>query len=273
MLSITNNIMTKQQRLCVLPFTHQGRVYYGCAPKNSTEMLGDNGWCATAVNEKGEVSETGDCPLMTDASDEDILIMAEECEEDTTSSVMTSVVPDTRSGQMWVGGGDSYGTRCIVPFVFENSTYWDCTRAGTTEDEDAWCAVEVDELRNVVRREKCSPGRYTKESSDVKHVAWDKDWLLDMRDALLGFGNLRSSGDEEVQRIDTVSGKECVFPFKLPSTKQSHSSCVCPTGSCEGTNRPVCATEVDELGYMTASEPCRGILIRKENFFDQLIST
>ena len=49
-----------------------------------------------------------------------------------------------------------HGTRCVVPFVYRNNTYWHCTTAGGSGDP--WCAVKVDAQRNVLERARCNPG-------------------------------------------------------------------------------------------------------------------
>ncbi|KAF2366148.1 Fibronectin type II collagen-binding [Trinorchestia longiramus] len=242
LVAVTNNIVTKQQRLCVLPFKFEGSVYFSCVRTNSTATLpGDHGWCATAVNENGEATERGDCPLISDRIDETILQMAEDCDDDESSSLPFSLLPDSDSEQ-W-SSGDGSDTRCIVPYVFKNQTYWDCTRAGTTGDEDAWCAIEIDEFRNVIKKQKCS-------------TSWH------MRNTILGSGDLMSPKDRKFERYDTITGKECIFPFKSRDTNKVYTNCICPATECEGVHRSVCATEVDEFGYMTAHEPCRGVLVR-----------
>ena len=56
-------------------------------------------------------------------------------------------------------GGDNLenvGKPCVFPFIYENQTYYTCTRKGSDKD---WCAIEVDSngIRIYGKWGYCSP--------------------------------------------------------------------------------------------------------------------
>lgn len=264
-LSVVQNIVTQQQKHCVFPFHYDGSVYFSCVPDNST--LNSQGWCAISVTGNGGVGLRGDCPLLASQLT-DLSQVIQEC-KDEGQTLIFPAGPGMNNFPSPSQPLGRYGPRCVVPFVYRSATYWDCTEAGDAVAR--WCAVEVDEQRRVVKKERCLPGWYLKAADLIKKVAWERDWILDMRGAVLRVGNLHPALDTDWQRVDTSSGQTCVFPFLLPGSSAPQHRCVCPPSGC-GESGPVCATRVDKVGNMLQSEPCRGLLIRKENFFDQLMS-
>uniref|UniRef100_A0A2P2I579 Neurogenic locus notch homolog protein 1-like n=1 Tax=Hirondellea gigas TaxID=1518452 RepID=A0A2P2I579_9CRUS len=260
-LSVVGNTVTQQQRLCVLPFKHQGSVYYTCVPHNYTRDT-SSGWCATAVSGDGEMIKRGDCPKLATTHTVDILDAAKQCKDDAVALAggASGSLPGIERSSLSLPSGKADGHRCVVSFVHHNVTYLDCTDA---EADEIWCAVQVDDQRLVVKKDRCTPGLYRKPNDALKEVAWDKNWLLDMRGAVLREGQLSSA----LQHVNTVTGKSCVLPFKFSKSSTQHYNCVCPAEGCLN-GRPICATGVDSNGIMTASEPCKGLLIRPDNFAD-----
>ena len=47
------------------------------------------------------------------------------------------------------------GPKCVVPFVFQNKTHWDCTSAGHSVP---WCATSVNADKTVKQRQLCTTG-------------------------------------------------------------------------------------------------------------------
>ena len=103
---------------CQFPFSYNGTEYHSC-----TEDYEDHLWCATELNEIGEMTDYGWCREMCLPEEEAHHILTVSCDQ------------------------------CLFPFSYKGVEYNSCTM----EDEEyLWCATELDENGGIKQWGWCS---------------------------------------------------------------------------------------------------------------------
>ncbi|XP_068215535.1 LOW QUALITY PROTEIN: uncharacterized protein [Palaemon carinicauda] len=122
-------IITASAEVCIFPFVHEGRQYYGCA-----ELSDRSGFiCAVHVDEDNVALTFDYCPLNWDATEDAFLELALP---DNPLQVTTST-----------------GEKCIFPFTYEGRTYNGCVTLGY---ERPFCATKIDGEGNLLERGYCT---------------------------------------------------------------------------------------------------------------------
>jgi len=236
---------TEEQEACVFPFTYKGALYSTC----TTIDNGGLEWCSTKTDHKGVHTKGnwGNCGSGCDKGCTTVSgpVPGESCVFPFTwqGKVYRECTTSHNKGVFWcstqtdwqgkyiadqwgncvdscTGCGTSKGESCIFPFVYEGTTYTECT----TRDNNntLWCPLETDSEGNWVKDKHasgiCEPG------------------------CTVG--------------CHTHSGVSCIFPFTHNGTE--YDKCVHEKNGDNGLRW--CATEVTEKGEMEEGkwEYCAG---------------
>ena len=238
---------------CV-PMIYSGVNYNACTQKSTS------GWCATSAyeNTKGYYSykyceesdwtesessssdsDTDTASGSSDSGSSDTTVTGEDCvtmiyggvtyDGCTSSGKYGWCATSTNSDQSYAtwaycGYGDSYADECYYPFYYSGQTYYSCVSS-------SWCATSVYRNYDYYSWKYCDEDDLGT-SSDSGSTSGS------------GSGSSSSSGSDSdsdsSSTSETVSGKECSFPFLYKG--QYYYSCTTKDFG----NIPWCATSVGD---------------------------
>ncbi|XP_064097954.1 uncharacterized protein LOC135209201 [Macrobrachium nipponense] len=257
-------IITASGEVCVFPFVYRGREFYGCvALRDRSGFI-----CAIRVDHKNEALTFDYCPLNWDYQQQFVVV--------TPLKVLTLT-----------------GEYCVLPFRYKGALQNGCVSEG---HEKPFCATKVDSELNLLERRYCpldwfkplaSPPLAGGPIRDIKTVGGRRCVIpfffmgKEYHGCVVGGGGISGSTSRPfcatkvdgnrvlVERDDCVDGWDKAIPpldgYLPPVHTQDKQKCVnsyrynggqyfgcIQTGS----NRPFCATAVDQNKDLVSHGPC-----------------
>ncbi|KAL7641971.1 UNVERIFIED_CONTAM: hypothetical protein RMT77_007845 [Armadillidium vulgare] len=244
-------VVTYKGEVCVFPFKHRGKEYTSCTRKDRGRP-----WCATKLDNYGQAISWGYCNFGWGSKVVILTVRGEQCElpfvwqgktykncvkDDKRPWCVTATSNGlaTKHGYCMTDWGVNQvrmttgGNICIFPFKYKDTTYDSCFVENNGKyPHQKVCAVKLDKENNTIRLEQC--------------IQYFDEGDLSAQPSL---SKLFPRLGRQITEITTLRKLRCVLPF----WHRNHQYTEC---TYDDSDRPWCATHIDENGVMVERDFC-----------------